>query len=73
MPAKTPKAKLNLADVAAVAGVSAPTVSKVINGRDDVAEATRARVQKALVKLGYESPMQRRTRSHRAGTGGPGL
>lgn len=68
MPAKTPKAKLNLADVAALAGVSAPTVSKVINGRDDVAEATRVRVQKALVKLGYESPMQRRVRS-----GGPVL
>ena len=63
MPAKTPKAKLNLADVAALAGVSAPTVSKVINGRDDVAEPTRVRVQKALVKLGYESPMQRRVRS----------
>ena len=63
MPAKTPKAKLNLSDVAALAGVSTPTVSKVINGRDDVAEATRARVQKALVKLGYESPMQRRVRS----------
>ncbi len=55
--------KVNLADVAALAGVSAPTVSKVINGRDDVAEATRVRVQAALAKLGYESPAQRRSRS----------
>ena len=63
MPAKTAAAKVNLADVAALAGVSAPTVSKVINGRDDVADATRARVQEALGKLGYESPAQRRSKS----------
>ena len=62
MPAKS-AAKVNLADVAALAGVSAPTVSKVINGRDDVADATRARVQDALGKLGYESPAQRRSKS----------
>lgn len=52
-----------LATVAALAGVSAPTVSKVINGRDDVAAGTRARVQEALDRLGYESPVQRRARS----------
>ena len=52
-----------LATVAALAGVSAPTVSKVLNGRDDVAAHTRARVQDALDKLGYESPVQRRARS----------
>ena len=57
------KSKPVLATVAALAGVSAPTVSKVINGRDDVAEGTRARVQAALEKLGYESPVQRRARS----------
>ncbi|WP_104086344.1 LacI family DNA-binding transcriptional regulator [Arthrobacter sp. GMC3] len=56
-------AKPVLATVAALAGVSAPTVSKVINGRDDVAADTRARVQAALAELGYESPAQRRTRS----------
>ena len=63
MPAKSAATKVNLGDVAALAGVSAPTVSKVINGRDDVAEATRARVQDALAKLGYESPAQRRSKS----------
>ncbi len=52
-----------LATVAALAGVSAPTVSKVINGRDDVAAPTRARVQKVLDELGYESPVLRRARS----------
>lgn len=63
MSQKGSKAKPVLATVAARAGVSAPTVSKVINGRDDVAEATRVRVQEALVELGYQSPMQRRARS----------
>lgn len=57
------RAKPVLATVAALAGVSAPTVSKVINGRDDVAADTRTRVQAALDKLGYESPVQRRARS----------
>jgi LacI family transcriptional regulator len=63
MPAKSSAAKVNLGDVAALAGVSPPTVSKVVNGRDDVADATRARVQDALAKLGYESPAQRRSKS----------
>jgi len=57
------RSKPVLATVAALAGVSAPTVSKVINGRDDVAAATRARVQAALDQLGYELPVQRRARS----------
>jgi len=52
--------KLVLARVAELAGVSAPTVSKVINGRYSVAAETRARVQAALDHLGYESPSQRR-------------
>ena len=51
-----------LATVAALAGVSTPTVSKVINGRDDVAQSTRLRVQAALDQVGYRSPVQRRTR-----------
>jgi LacI family transcriptional regulator len=44
---------LTLAQVAALAAVSVPTVSKVINGRADVAPATRARVQQVLAKQGY--------------------
>ncbi|MDQ0680399.1 DNA-binding LacI/PurR family transcriptional regulator [Arthrobacter pascens] len=47
----TPRPKI--ADVAAAAGVSVPTVSKVLNGRSHVSEATRARVRKALEDLEY--------------------
>jgi len=39
--------------VAEAAGVSLPTVSKVLNGRGDVAPATRERVQEVLRELGY--------------------
>lgn len=59
--------KLTLAAVAAEVGVSAPTVSKVVNGREDVAEATRARVLAALQRTGYKSPLQRKSiPEHRA-------
>lgn len=44
-----------MADVALQAGVSVPTVSKVLNGRGDVSEATRSRVQDALHDIGYAS------------------
>ena len=47
----TPRPRI--ADVAAAAGVSVPTVSKVLNGRSHVSEATRARVQQALEELDY--------------------
>src|SRR5581483_8370291 len=40
-------------DVAALAGVSKSTVSNVIRGSDDVAEATRERVKAAIETLGY--------------------
>jgi LacI family transcriptional regulator len=52
--------RATLAAVARVAGVSAPTVSKVLYGRDDVGAATRERVQRALNEVGYRSPTQRR-------------
>lgn len=42
-----------LADIARAAGVSAPTVSKVLNGRADVAPATRLRVEELLRAYGY--------------------
>ncbi|MEV6607035.1 LacI family DNA-binding transcriptional regulator [Kutzneria sp. NPDC051319] len=42
-----------LADIARTAGVSTPTVSKVLNGRADVAPATRARVEELLRAHGY--------------------
>jgi DNA-binding LacI/PurR family transcriptional regulator len=42
-----------LAVVARRAGVSVPTVSKVINGRQDVALQTRRKVKEAIQNLGY--------------------
>src|SRR4051794_23277359 len=42
-----------LAEIAREAGVSAPTVSKVLNGRADVAPGTRTRVEELLRAYGY--------------------
>ena len=43
-----------LAEIAGAAGVSIPTVSKVLNGRADVAPGTRARVEQLLREHGYQ-------------------
>ncbi len=43
----------SMADVARRAGVSAQTVSRVVNDRPHVDAATRARVLEALEALGY--------------------
>lgn len=51
-----------LAEIAAEAGVSLPTVSKVVNGHADVAAATRARVEKLLGERRYRHPGIRRGR-----------
>jgi LacI family transcriptional regulator len=66
MATKTRQDKPTLVTVARQAGVSAPTVSKVVNGRDDVAPETRARVLAALEKAGYQSPLQRRSAAEAA-------
>jgi LacI family transcriptional regulator len=47
--------------VAAAAGVSVATVSKVINGRYGVAAATLAKVQAVIDELGYESSLVARS------------
>lgn len=52
--------RLTLSAVARQAGVSVPTVSKVINGRPDVAAETRKRVLAVLEESGYRSPVQHR-------------
>ena len=44
---------LGMADVAARAGVSHQTVSRVVNGHPNVAVATRKRVLEAIAELGY--------------------
>ncbi|QDP97002.1 LacI family transcriptional regulator [Microlunatus elymi] len=45
--------RVTIAAIAAQAGVSVPTVSKVLNGRNDVSPATRAKVEKLLRQGGY--------------------
>lgn len=52
--------KLTLAAIAREAGVSVPTVSKVINRRDDVSVETRSKVMAVLARTGYKSPVQQR-------------
>ncbi|MCA2221953.1 LacI family DNA-binding transcriptional regulator [Nonomuraea aurantiaca] len=53
--------RATLATVAASAGVSVATVSKVLNGRSDVAPATRSLVQSLLQQHDYVAPSPRRT------------
>ncbi|HET6301088.1 LacI family DNA-binding transcriptional regulator [Microbacterium sp.] len=47
------KQRITLAAIAAEAGVSLATMSKVLNGRTDVAPATRARLEEHLARHGY--------------------
>src|ERR671930_686353 len=54
--------RVTIADIADAAGVSVPTVSKVINGRSDVAPATRARVERLLHEHGYRRRVPARGR-----------
>ena len=58
-PAKQRRA--TLATVAASAGVSVATVSKVLNGRSDVAAATRALVQEMLQRHDYAASAPQRS------------
>ncbi|MBP2704121.1 LacI family DNA-binding transcriptional regulator [Microbispora sp. RL4-1S] len=53
-----------LADIAAQAGVSEATVSRVLNGRAGVAATTRQAVLAALDLMGYERPHRLRRRSN---------
>jgi DNA-binding LacI/PurR family transcriptional regulator len=48
-----PIKRLTIKDVAAAAGVSTQTVSRVINDRPDVADATRQHVSEVIEQLGY--------------------
>ncbi|TDQ00811.1 LacI family DNA-binding transcriptional regulator [Labedaea rhizosphaerae] len=52
-----------LADIAAQAGVSEATVSRVLNGKPGVSMRTRQSVLTALDLLGYERPVRLRARS----------
>ncbi|MGA4843447.1 LacI family DNA-binding transcriptional regulator [Streptomyces sp. G45] len=52
-----------LVDIAAQAGVSEATVSRVLNGKPGVSAATREAVLAALDVLGYERPVKLRRRA----------
>src|SRR3954464_9808463 len=56
-----------LADVAKQAGVSEATVSRVLNGKPGISDATRAAVLTALDVIGYERPTHLRGRGARMG------
>jgi LacI family transcriptional regulator len=45
--------RATMSEIAAAAGVSVPTVSKVVNGRSDVSPATRERVEELLRRHSY--------------------
>lgn len=53
--------RVTIIDVAQEAGVSYSTVSRVVNNKDVVDEATRARVIQAINKLGYVANRQARS------------
>ena len=48
-----------MSEIAAAAGVSVPTVSKVVNGRPDVAPGTRSTIEELLRERGYSSRRSR--------------
>ncbi|MVQ41598.1 LacI family DNA-binding transcriptional regulator [Microbacterium sp. MAH-37] len=55
-----PQRRPSLADIAEQTGVSISTVSKVVNGKSDVSEATRRRVEQAIRNRQYVPPRDRR-------------
>jgi LacI family transcriptional regulator len=59
---------VTMADIAALAGVSVPTVSKVLNARSDVSRATREKVEQVIREQGYvRSAAARALRGGRSG------
>lgn len=52
---------IKIQDVAKAAGVSVSTVSRVLNGKVDVAEETQARIQQVIEALGYTSSLAARS------------
>lgn len=51
------KGRITIAAIAKELGVSVPTVSRVLNGKEDVAESTRVRVEEALTRHNYRKPV----------------
>ena len=51
------RSTVTIRDVAKTAGVSVSTVSRVLNGKDDVSSATQVKVRKVIDELGYASSL----------------
>ena len=60
---QAPVGRVTMAEIADAAGVSVPTVSRVVNGRGEVSPGTRRRVEFLLHQHGY---LKRNTSSSRA-------
>ncbi|WP_104781754.1 MULTISPECIES: LacI family DNA-binding transcriptional regulator [Streptomyces] len=54
-------AAVTIAYIAESAGVSVPTVSKVLNGRSGVSDETRARIEDLIQRYGYRKPPKNRS------------
>ena len=71
------KKSVTIKEVAAAAGVSAQTVSRVLNDRPDVSEETRADIQRIIAEMGYSPNILARSliqgRSNTLGVVGYGL
>src|SRR5438105_7170400 len=65
---QTSPRRSTIAGLAAQAGVSIPTVSRVLNGRPDVAPATRARIEQLIKESGYIRSSA--AKGHRKGSSG---
>ncbi|WP_167577433.1 LacI family DNA-binding transcriptional regulator [Ammoniphilus sp. YIM 78166] len=55
------KRRLTINDIAARAGVSRQTISRVMNNKGDVSEATRNQVLRIIQELGYQPSLQARS------------
>lgn len=57
------RSRTTISQIAQEIGVSVPTVSKVLNGRADVAASTRAKVEEALLRHNYRKRVAPRSTS----------
>ena len=68
MPARPKVPETTIVDIAAAAGVSVTTVSRIINDKPDVAEDTRERVMRLMEETGFvPQSAWRQIRSGRSG------
>jgi Bacterial regulatory proteins, lacI family len=65
--------RVTVRDIADLAGVSAATVSRVLNGRRDVSEETRSLVTRVMREHGYRGTRRTASRADGVGNGRNGL